>query len=113
VRSGAILQTDKLFTGQRDEPGDSALGLYNYNARFYSTTLGRFVSADPITKDGLNRYTYVLNNPLKQVDPTGLSARSSVAGMGRIASTARSLTTIGSMYWRTGVPRGCRSEPTT
>ncbi len=74
MRSGAILQTDKLFTGQRDEPGDSALGLYNYKARFYSTTLGRFVSADPITKDGLNRYTYVLNNPLKQVDPTGLSA---------------------------------------
>ncbi len=30
-------QTDRLFTGQRQEPGDAALGLYFYNARFYST----------------------------------------------------------------------------
>jgi len=48
VRSGGITVTDKLFTGLQDEPGDSALGLYNYKARFYSTTFGRFVSADPV-----------------------------------------------------------------
>jgi RHS repeat-associated protein len=45
--SGAV-GTDKLFTGQQQEPDDPALGLYNYGARFYSTTLGRFVSADPV-----------------------------------------------------------------
>ncbi len=40
VRSGTtITQTDKLFTGQRQEPpaGD-ALGLYDYRARFYSAS---------------------------------------------------------------------------
>ena len=76
VRSStAITQTDKLFTGQRVEPGDpAALGLYDYRARFYSTLVGRFVSADPVAKDGLNRYAYVLDNPLRLVDPSGLDA---------------------------------------
>ncbi|MCP4252170.1 MAG: hypothetical protein GY775_01960, partial [Candidatus Scalindua sp.] len=38
--------------------------------------LGRFISADPIVPDptnpqALNRYSYVLNNPLKYTDPSG------------------------------------------
>jgi RHS repeat-associated protein len=48
LRSGSITQTDKLFTGQQVEPNDSALGLYNYKARFYSPTLGRFLGVDPV-----------------------------------------------------------------
>jgi RHS repeat-associated protein len=41
--------TDKLFTGQQQEPAAiSTLGLYNYGARFYSTLTGRFISADPV-----------------------------------------------------------------
>ena len=47
TRSGAITQTDKLYTGQQQELGD-ALGLYNYKARMYSTVTGRFVSADTV-----------------------------------------------------------------
>jgi RHS repeat-associated protein len=66
------METDKLFTGRQDEPGDSALSLYNYKARFYSTTLGRFVSADPIARIGnLDRHAYVGNNPSNFIDPTG------------------------------------------
>jgi RHS repeat-associated protein len=71
TRSGAITQTDKLYTGQQAEPGDSALGLSNYKARFYSSVTGRFVSADSVTVDGLNRYAYVRNNPVNHTDPTG------------------------------------------
>jgi uncharacterized protein RhaS with RHS repeats len=37
-----MMQTDKLFTGQREMAG---LGIYNYGARFYSPKLGRFLSA--------------------------------------------------------------------
>jgi RHS repeat-associated protein len=73
TRSGSITETDKLYTGQQQEAGDAALGLYNYKARFYSTTLGRFVSADTVA-DGLNRYAYVHDNPLRYADPSGLSA---------------------------------------
>ena len=71
TRSGGVSQTDKLYTGQQVEPGDSALGLYNYKARFYSTVLGRFASPDSMSNDGLNRYTYVRNNPLRWIDPSG------------------------------------------
>ncbi|MDR2640648.1 MAG: RHS repeat-associated core domain-containing protein [Candidatus Peribacteria bacterium] len=50
------------------------MGLYYFNARYYSPELGRFVSRDPIgIVDDINLYVYVGNNPLKWVDPWGLS----------------------------------------
>ncbi len=65
--------TDKLFTSQREITG---LGIYHYGARFYSPKLGRFLSADSIVPgyanpQNLNRYSYVLNNPLGYIDPSG------------------------------------------
>ncbi len=46
------------------------------NGRVYDPRLARFTSADPIVQDpynpqSWNRYSYVLNNPLKLTDPTG------------------------------------------
>ena len=54
----------------------AGLGIYHYQARFYSPKLGRFLSADTIVPgyanpQNLNRYSYVLNNPLKYIDPSG------------------------------------------
>jgi RHS repeat-associated protein len=71
--SEGTLPTDYGFTGQRLEAG---LGLMHYGARFYSLRLGRFVSADSILPEpgepqALNRYSYVLDNPLRYTDPTG------------------------------------------
>ncbi len=65
--------TDFAFTGQRL---DAASALLYYGTRYYDASLGRFVQADTITADlynpqSLNRYAYVLNNPIKYVDPTG------------------------------------------
>ena len=43
--SGGSLPTDWRFTGQREE---ASLGFYDYGARPYDPTLGRFISADSI-----------------------------------------------------------------
>ena len=45
-----------------------------YNARWYDPALGRFAQADSIVPggvQGLDRYAYVNNNPLRYNDPTG------------------------------------------
>jgi len=71
--SSGPFPTDRRCTGQREEV---TLGLYDYGARFYSPSLGRFISADSIVPEAsnpqsFNRYSYVLGNPLKYVDSTG------------------------------------------
>jgi RHS repeat-associated protein len=66
-RTGFV-DTERTFTGQVSD-GDT--GLMFYNARYYDPVAGRFTQADTILADGPNRYTYVLNNPLARVDPTG------------------------------------------
>ena len=55
---------------------DGSTGLYFYEARYYDAALGRFISADTIVPDptdpqAFNRYSYVINNPLRYTDPTG------------------------------------------
>ena len=52
-------------------------GLIHMNGRVYDPRLGRFLSPDPIVGDptssqSWNLYSYVGNNPLSYVDPTGL-----------------------------------------
>lgn len=48
-----------------------ATGFYDYGARLYDPASGRWISPDKLLVDGLNRYAYVRNNPLRYVDPTG------------------------------------------
>ena len=64
---------------QRARARDSESGLDYFGARFYSATQGRFTSADPLLASGepnnpktWNRYAYVLNNPIRLIDPNGL-----------------------------------------
>jgi RHS repeat-associated protein len=48
-------------------------GLYYYRARYYSSTLQRFISEDPAGfQGGINLYGYVGNNPVSGRDPLGL-----------------------------------------
>ena len=73
-RSVGVGDPSRRFTGQRLD--DPATGLYYYGARYYDAALGRFVSTDPIVPSpgnpqSLNRYAYVLNDPVNLTDPTG------------------------------------------
>lgn len=76
VRSGSgIFDTERSFTGQIFDGGT---GLGFYNARYYDTALGKFISPDRIVPNAymaidFNKFTYVRNNPLVYVDPTGLT----------------------------------------
>ncbi len=58
---------------------DNETGLDYFGARYFASTLGRFTSPDPLQASGRstlpqswNRYAYVLNNPLRLIDPSGL-----------------------------------------
>ena len=64
----------RLYTGQRME---KTSGLYDFKARWYDASSGRFLSIDPIVQAPddprtLNPYTYAGNNPVNAVDPNGL-----------------------------------------
>jgi RHS repeat-associated protein len=61
------------FTGHETIPD---VGLINMNGRVYDPVIGRFLSPDPTVQDvsdlqSYNRYSYVVNNPLRYTDPTG------------------------------------------
>jgi RHS repeat-associated protein len=72
-------QTDFGYTGQRnlDAQGNTfSLGLMDYNARFYDPLLGRFIQPDTMipnfaSSGSFNRFSYVLNNPIRFNDPSG------------------------------------------
>ena len=74
--AGDSLNTDRKFTGQTE---DESVGLYWYQSRAYDPEIGRFCTPDPIVPEpgyppALNRYSYVYNNSLKYIDPSGHSA---------------------------------------
>jgi RHS repeat-associated protein len=58
---------------------DDETRLDYFGARYFASVQGRFTSADPLLSSGRpdnpqtwNRYSYVLNNPLFYVDPSGM-----------------------------------------
>ena len=65
--------TDYLFTGQQY---DASTELYRLRARYYSPSMGRFLSQDTWAtnfRDPMeyNRYSYAANNPATYSDPSG------------------------------------------
>ncbi|HWC48915.1 MAG TPA: RHS repeat-associated core domain-containing protein [Solirubrobacterales bacterium] len=65
------------FAGQYT---DAESGLQYLRARFYDSETGQFLSRDPIGALTGQQYTYGLDNPLTQVDPSGLFAIAGTLG---------------------------------
>jgi RHS repeat-associated protein len=67
--------TRQGYTGQT---ALGSMGLNDMNGRIQDAVTGRFLSADPYVPDpsatqSYNRYSYVMNNPLTFVDPSGFA----------------------------------------
>jgi RHS repeat-associated protein len=63
-----------LFAGEQE---DAATGLLNIRARELDMTTGRLLSVDRVAgvaplSQSINRYVYVMNQPVDLIDPTGL-----------------------------------------
>jgi len=66
--------TNRGYTGHEHVEGTD--GLIHMNGRVYDATIGRFMSADPLIQaptdtQSYNRYSYVRNNPVNLIDPSG------------------------------------------
>ncbi len=91
------------------------VALIHMNGRIYDPIIGRFLSPDPFVQapensQNLNRYTYVLNNPLSLTDPSGFFFKK----IGRffkkhwrtIAAVAVGVLTAGAAIWAAGALLG-------
>jgi RHS repeat-associated protein len=67
--SGTASSNSSQFTGREND----TTGLHYYRARYYSPSLQRFISEDPIGLSGGNEnlFSYVGNSPTNLTDPTG------------------------------------------
>lgn len=68
-----VFDTERGFTGQIFDGGT---GLGFYNAHYYDSALGKFISPDSIVPNphdpsDFNRFVYVCNSPLIYIDPSG------------------------------------------
>ena len=62
-----------LLELQGTNPNLPAITLQHVGHRWYQPDTGRFIQRDPIgIRGGLNVYVYVLNEPMRFVDPSGL-----------------------------------------
>jgi RHS repeat-associated protein len=107
---------DRGFTGHEhlDE-----LGFVHMNGRIYDPLLGRFLSPDPLIQaaellQNYNRYSYVLNNPLRHTDPSGeyfWHAVAFIVGAALASSDNKDLKIIGSIMMMAALGPGVTAEP--
>ena len=92
-----LAPADKTRQKFTQKERDTETGLDYFLARYYSSTDGRFTSADPLyitaTRLGnpqqFNLYSYVGNNPMALVDPDGKKAKATSKGQAELKEADR------------------------
>jgi RHS repeat-associated protein len=82
--SGSDNNNSAQYTGREND----GTGLQYNRARYYSSTLQRFISEDPLGFGGgdINLYAYTSNSPTNFTDPSGLSTGGARARLSSIAA---------------------------
>jgi RHS repeat-associated protein len=108
--TGASSAFPYLFAGME---WDSSTGLYHTPARYYSPSLQRFLSEDPMGFAGgdVNLFAYAGNDPINNTDPSGLQfvGGGDIAGVAgglepKRRARARGASTIFSIFYRYAAP---------
>ncbi len=99
VSQSGDVKNPYTYTGREYDPES---GLYYYRARYYDSTVGRFLQRDPAgTVDGTSPYLYADNNPVFYRDPIGYAV------WGPPYSVSYGGRKIGSASWNSfGLPNG-------
>src|SRR5690606_33898344 len=114
VGSAGLDETRAGYTGHQH---DTDLGLIDMRGRIYDPLAARFMSPDPVMQapfwsQGLNRYSYVFNNPVNNTDPTGFVTGNDAAAM-YAPFHVPAMTTMGALGSGLGFATGPLSVGTT
>ncbi|NER00766.1 MAG: RHS repeat-associated core domain-containing protein, partial [Cyanothece sp. SIO2G6] len=90
-------ENDYLYRGEQD---DAYADLQYLRARYYDTDTGRFISTDPFegwqeVPISRHRYVYGNDNPVMNVDPSGLVTLADISARFTFESVLNSLTLVG------------------
>ncbi|GAB3280291.1 RHS repeat-associated core domain-containing protein [Parahaliea aestuarii] len=91
-KSVITLASEYMTRGFTDHEHMDEVQMIHMNGRGYDYNLGRFLSVDPFivapgNSQALNPYSYVLNNPLSGVDPTGYAKEKVEKNLVRVKRT--------------------------
>ena len=86
--AGSSSATLMGFTGSYSDP---STGLVYEQARWYDPSTGQFISVDPMVNVTQEPYAYVVDDPINNVDPTGLEGSSPPSVWEQLQETWREL----------------------